>query len=148
MNQPKPRKWYYTLLAVAKRDLNMDEDQYRATLAEFGAKQKSGKPSASTMTVPQLEHCLEHFKSLGFKVRRPRSHTNPKEAQLKKIQAMWNELHAAGVLRQPYSEKSVTLFGARMTKVNNIRWATPLGLAKVIEALKGIANREGVRIET
>lgn len=142
----RTRQWYYRTLQVAKREVGMDDDSYRDVLMAFGATEKDGKFSATTLTIPQLEKVLSHFKTCGFKMKRAGAPKSFKDGQLRKCQAMWIELHKAGVFHQPYSEAALTKFAARMTGgVANIRWASPTGLAKTIEALKGIANREGVK---
>lgn len=146
MKKAKPKNWYYKILQVAKRELGMSEDAYRDVLADCGATEKNGKVSASTMTVPQLEQALSHLQSCGFKIKR--TQIPFKEAQLNKCKSIWAALHKAGVMRNPYSEESLSKFAYRITKSNHIRWATPTGMAQTIEALKDMAKRERVSIET
>jgi len=146
MNKPKSKFWYYKILRVAIREIGMDEDSYRDVLKAFGAKDKNGKFSASTMTVPQLEKTLSHLKSLGFKPKRPNT-VSYKDGQLMKIQKLWQLLFEAKVMRVPYSHQAASKYSARMTSVNQITWANPSELVKVIEALKAMAWREGVDLE-
>ena len=146
----KPRNWYYKILQVAKRDLGMDEDAYRDILAEFGAKESGGKISASTLSIPQLVQVVEHFKSLGFKIKKPVTALSPARIRLQQINkcaAIWHQLYEADQMRVPYSEASLSKFAYRLTKKNHIKWATPRELAEVIEALKAIAGRANVKIK-
>jgi hypothetical protein len=129
------------------REIGMSEEQYRDMLLEFGAKLKDGKPSASTLSIPALERVLSHLKSCGFRPRKAGTPVNFKQGQIAKCKKLWDLLFEAGVMRQPYSEASLTKYAFRMTGVNNIHWATSTGLAKTIEALKAMAKRERVNIE-
>ncbi len=147
MNVTKPRNWYYKILPIARREIGMDEEAYREMLSEFGAKEKGGKPSASTMSIPQMEQALSHLKECGFKPKRTGVKKDFREAQIAKCKKLWDVLHEGGVMRQPYSEATLSKFAYRTTKVNNIRWADSKGLTQTIEALKGVAKRERIDVE-
>lgn len=98
------------LIHVGKRDLRMSEDIYRLLL-----KVATGKTSTTDMTVPELEKALEAMKAKGFKVRhKTRPHPNPspkgrgatsrpvdQSAMVSKLRALWLDLHALGVVRDP-----------------------------------------------
>lgn len=146
MKKAKPKNSYYALFQIAKKNLSIGEDDYREILRQFGAKEKNDKISATTMTVPQLEKALSHFKSLGFKPVRKNVKLY-KQKQLDLIKAFWNRLHKAGVMRKPYSDAVASKYAYRITKLNQITWANSAQLSNVIEALKGMANREGVSLE-
>lgn len=147
MNQLRDRNWYYKTLQVAKRQLGMNNESYRSVLFGCGAKMDdSGKFSATTMSVVQLENALEHMRQCGFKFKRKKTPANFKDGQLAKIKGMWTKLHEAGVMHQPYSDKTISIFSKKITHQNHIKWASPTGLAKVIESLKSIAAREQVHL--
>lgn len=129
------------------RELSIEEDQYREILEEYGAKLSGDKISATTMTVPQLEKVLEHFKSIGFKLKHKGRIVSNKDRQLFKIKKTWEALHKGGAMNKPYSDATISKFAFKITGVNRIEWATPTGMAKVIEALKGIAKREHIDLE-
>jgi len=124
----------------------MSEEQYRDLLLHFGATEKENKISATTMTIPQLEEAVEYMKSSGFKIKRTRSGGDFRKRQIHKIQELWTALHNAGVMRQPYTESSASKFAFRHTQVAKLEWATTTGLAKTIEALKSMAQRNRVSI--
>ena len=60
------RKKLYQLIAIAKNSLGVDEDTHRDILADFGARQKQGRVSATTMTLAGLQAVLSHYESKGF----------------------------------------------------------------------------------
>ena len=108
---PTPnRQRLIRLIHVAKRDLSMDDDTYRAILQRIGK-----KASSADLTIPELEKVLEHLKRSGFKVR-SKSKSAPKPAQAKpsrplaqdleskKIRALWLFLHELGAVKNPSEE--------------------------------------------
>ena len=145
-NQSKPRNWYYKTLQVAKRELGMSDDEYRSVLYANGAKMDGDKFSAKTMSLSQLEAALEQMKQAGFKMRATKE--SWRKPLINKCKALWFALFEAGVMRQPYSEAVLTKFAYRHTGVNYINWAKTHGLRATIEALKAMAIREGIAIET
>jgi phage gp16-like protein len=63
---PAPnRQRLIRLIHVAKRDLSMDDDTYRAILQRIGK-----KASSADLTIPELEKVLEHLKRSGVTARR------------------------------------------------------------------------------
>ncbi|XLM22170.1 regulatory protein GemA, partial [Chromobacterium piscinae] len=52
------------LIHVAKRELALDDDSYRAILQRIGR-----QASAADLSVPELNQVLEYLKRNGFKVR-------------------------------------------------------------------------------
>ena len=88
------------LIHVAKRDLSMDDDTYRAILLRFGK-----KASSADLTIPELEKVLEHLKRSGFKVRSKAKPAQAKpsrplaqDGESKKIRALWLFLHELGAV--------------------------------------------------
>lgn len=139
-----PRKKLVRLIHVARRDLNMDEDTYRAILH-----QATGKASTSDMTVPELEKTLEHFKRCGFKIRHARKDKHGKTARsiplaqdpdAKKIRALWLFLHELGLVRNK-SENALAAYVKRITRVDALQWIDGDQVKIVIESLKKWAMR-------
>jgi phage gp16-like protein len=131
--RPDARARLVRLIHVAKRELNMDDDSYRAMLS--GCVKKD---SASTMTVPELERVVERMKRLGFRVKRtPGSAARPlaDDGQSKKIRALWLSLHEAGAVRNS-SESALASYVQRQTGVSALQWLTPAQASMVIESLK------------
>ena len=59
----KPKSWYIKLIHIAKNQLQLDDDLYRANLNEL-----TGKNSCSAMSIPELFKVLDHMKKSGFKI--------------------------------------------------------------------------------
>lgn len=127
------------LIHVAKRDLRLDDDVYRAALQSA-----TGKTSTTEMTVPELEKTLEAMKSKGFKVRHKTRGTRKggqasrpvdQEAQARKIRALWLGLHRAGIVRDP-NESALAAYVKRMTGVEALQWLDEHQASRVIEQLK------------
>ena len=120
------------LIHVAKSKLGMDDDSYRAILAQHGR----GMTSSKDLSVVELDAVLGHMKRCGFKViRAGKSRAMDTGGQLSKIRALWLDLHAFGSVRDP-SEKALAAFVHRMTGVEALQWLTGQQASKVIEELK------------
>lgn len=84
---PAPnRQRLIRLIHVAKRDLSMDDDTYRAILQRIGK-----KASSADLTIPELEKVLEHLKRSGFKVR-SKSKSAPKPERAKPSRPLAQDL--------------------------------------------------------
>lgn len=131
------------LIHVAKRDLQLDDDTYRAILQRVG-----GKDSSSDLTVPELEKVLEHMKRSGFKVRskakQPASAKSSRplaqDAESKKIRALWLFMHQIGVVKNP-SEEALASYVKRITGVDALQWINGDQAETLIESLKKWAMR-------
>lgn len=131
------------LIHVAKRDLQLDDDTYRAILQRVG-----GKGSSSDLTVPELEKVLEHLKRSGFKVRSkakqpaPAKSSRPlaQDAESKKIRALWLFMHQIGVVKNP-SEEALASYVKRITGVDALQWINGDQAETLIESLKKWAMR-------
>lgn len=131
------------LIHVAKRDLQLDDDTYRAILQRVG-----GKDSSSDLTVPDLEKVLEHMKRSGFKVRSkakqpaPAKSSRPlaQDAESKKIRALWLFMHQIGVVKNP-SEDALASYVKRITGVDALQWINGDQAETLIESLKKWAMR-------
>ena len=131
------------LIHVAKRDLQLDDDTYRAILQRVG-----GKDSSSDLTVPDLEKVLEHMKRSGFKVRSkakqpaPAKSSRPlaQDAESKKIRALWLFMNQIGVVKNP-SEEALASYVKRITGVDALQWINGDQAETLIESLKKWAMR-------
>jgi len=146
----KPRNHCYTLLAIAKKKLGWDDEFYRDVfLVKHGAKEKNGRVSASTLSIGQLHQALEDMKAHGFKPmqkKKPRSQTDFRTARIKKITAIWLQLHKEHIVRDP-SDTAMQRWCMSQTKKARLDWATSNDLNNCIEALKLWATREHVNLE-
>ena len=134
------------LIHVAKRDLSMDDDTYRAILQRIGK-----KASSTDLTIPELEKVLEYLKRSGFKVR-SKSKSAPKPAQekpsrplaqdleSKKIRALWLFLHELGAVKNP-SEEALAAYVKRIAGVDALQWISGEQAERLIETMKKWAMR-------
>ena len=129
---------------IARKDLALDEDSYRAVLERI-----TGKRSAAQLRQAELHDVIEEFKRLGWKAKK----TGPKRAgkraladggQAAKIRALWLDLYHLGELRDP-SEEALAGFVARVTGVEALQWVDGDQADRVIKALRGWLTRIGFR---
>lgn len=123
------RRRELALIHVAKQQLGMEDDAYRAVLWAIGR-----VSSAADLDWSGRKQLLDHLKKCGFRPRHTRS-TSAEDDQVKKIRALWLDLHAGGVVRDP-SEAALTKWVKRMTGVDSLRWLRPEQKVLIIESLK------------
>jgi len=102
------------LVHVAKRELNLDEDIYRSVLKDI-----TEKSSCAKMSIKELESVIDHFKTVGFKVK-TRKRYSPKTTsntlgEVGKIRALWITMYKAGFI-QDGSEQALDKFISRSLK--------------------------------
>lgn len=105
------------LIQVARRDLNLDEPNYRAILFAQG-----GNESLAVLPIDGMQKVLDYLKAQGFKVRSTK--TDRKQATGKdasKVRALWLFLHELGAVRDP-SEAALTAYVKRIAKVDDLQW--------------------------
>lgn len=137
----KTQKEYRTrlikLIQVARRDLNLDEPNYRAILFAQG-----GDESLAALPVDGMQKVLDYLKAQGFKVRKTR--TDRKQAtgiDASKVRALWLFLHELGAVRDP-SEAALTAYVKRIVKVDDVQWMrSGRRVETVIESQKKWAMR-------
>lgn len=130
---------------IARRDLALDDDTYRAMLSRL-----TGETSASACTDAQLGVVLDELKAKGWKPKviaggRKAPRIKPAQADqavAKKARALWISLHQLGVVEDP-SEAALEAFARRQLGVDRLRWAVPSEAFRLIEALKAWADRSG-----
>ena len=140
------------LIHVAKRELALDDEAYKAAIEGVA----QGKTSSADLTVTQLEMLLERFKSAGFKrqstaskARRksPVAGTPVRTPEISKIRAIWITMRQHGFVKDG-SETALNSYVQRMTiKLNGgvgvaeVGWLNDALAVKVLEALKGWHRR-------
>ena len=120
------------LIHIAKSQLHLDDDTYRASLIRI-----TSKNSTKAMTIPELNKVLDDFKTKGFKVA-PQKAGKLKKAdddQSKLIRHLWLSLHALGEVRDP-RESALANYVKRQTGVQFLQWLTMSQASTVIESLK------------
>lgn len=132
-NTADVRRRELAMIHIAKAQLGMDDEDYRALLWTIARVSSAGE-----LDWAGRKQLLDHFKKCGFKVRPPKRSGERElveDDQVKKIRAIWLELHAGGVVRDP-SERALNRWVKRMTGVDSMRWLRPDQKSAVIEALK------------
>lgn len=125
------------LIQVARRDLGLDEPNYRGILFAQG-----GNESLAAMPIDGMQKVLDYLKAQGFKVRSTK--TDRKQAtglDASKVRALWLFLHELGAVQDP-SEAALTAYVKRMVKVDDVQWMrSGRRVETVIESLKKWAMR-------
>ncbi|TCS38489.1 phage gp16-like protein [Paucimonas lemoignei] len=125
------------LIHVAKRELQLDDETYRAMLWSI-ARVKSSKDLDFT----GRKKVLDHLKARGFKVR-SKAAPSPQlaqDAESKKIRALWIFLHQIGVVQNP-AEEALAAYVKRITGVEALQWVNGKQALALIESLKKWAMR-------
>lgn len=134
------------LIHVARRELSMADESYRAMLANLPA--LGGKTSSADLSIQGLELVLEQLKAKGFKIKpKPRSTSRKRQErpladdrQSRLIRHLWLDLHKHGAVRDP-SERALASFVCRMAKISALQWLSTDQASKIIEHLKKWRDR-------
>jgi hypothetical protein len=142
------RHHLYKLLVVGKRELRMEEEDYRCLLERHGAGLIGDKHSATTMTIDGLKAALDEMRAKGFT---PQGKTlagaaDWRKPRIAKITALWCTLADAGVIKNR-SEASMIKFCARLTHKPRLEWASANDLNACIQALRAWAKNTGVKLD-
>lgn len=125
---------------IAKKQLDMDEDDYRAFLVRV-----AGKPSCSELSPQKLKAVLDEMKKLGFKPATKTKRIGTRKLndapQAKMIRALWLTLRDMGALTDS-SEAALLAFVKRMTGADAFEWLDSKQTNTVINALRGWIERE------
>lgn len=126
---------------VAKNQLGLDDDLYRAKLLKI-----TGKASTKDMTEAERQHVLTVFRNEGFSpasnTRRPNGRRQLSGKFAKKLQALWIAAYNLGIVRNR-DDDALEAFVTRQTGIAAERFLHHADdAAKVIEALKKWMARE------
>lgn len=133
-----------TLVHVGRRELGLDDEDYRALLESV-----TGSRSAKGLKAAQLEAVITVMKGLGFKVkgnatgrRSPPSAAHVQAPEVRKLRAIWITMFNDGLLCDG-SEDALGSYIRRMTTnsnggagINRAEWLTAKQAERVLEALK------------
>ncbi|MGE6160605.1 gp16 family protein [Aeromonas salmonicida] len=133
-----------TLVQVGRRELSLDEEDYRALLESV-----TGARSAKGLKAAQLEDVVKAMKGLGFKVkggttsrRSPPSSAHVQAPEVRKVRAIWITMYNDGFVRDG-SDDALGSYIKRMTAnsnggagINRAEWLTSAQAERVLEALK------------
>lgn len=132
------RKDVIKKIHIAKADLKLDDDRYRAMLLGL-----TGKDSCKDMTLIELNQVYRQMEKDGFvvKVKKGKATRKPENTpEQKKIWAIWFSLVDGGKVTD--STRALNAFIKRQTGIESIDWVKSSADAdKVIEGLKAIQKR-------
>lgn len=136
------RKQLMAQIHIAKNQLGMEEENYRATLQRI-----TGKDSCSEMKTSELVDVVQEMKRLGFKPksteRSQKKHgkkpsvTQSKEALISKIEAMIADLNL--------SWDYVHSMANRMFAIERVQWLDVGKLYKLTQALAVYQRKQKVK---
>ena len=133
------------ILHVARRELALDEDSYRAALLAHG-----GVSSARDLDYGGFRAVMRHFEACGFRRRTPPPETPPPQdtaigrrmaspGQIRKIYALWYSLGPS--YNRPGKEKqALRAFLTRRFRISHENFLTVEKARSVIEALKRMGS--------
>lgn len=129
------------LIHVAKRELSLNEDNYRAVL--MGA---TDKDSLRSMSLTELETVITALKKHGFKkknkAKRAGSRKMANTEQAKLIRAHWLSLYHLGEVRDP-SERAMQAYVKRMVRIEDLKWLDFKAADTVLGGLRDWMKRAG-----
>lgn len=129
---------------IARKELGLDEPQYRATLSRV-----TGRSSASDLSERQLEAVLDEMGRLGWTPKPSRRDgAQARTAGLsgpyaRKLRALWLVAYNLDLISDA-SDGAIIAFVKRQTGLAHERWMRDgRDAAKVIEAIKAMLTRDG-----
>ncbi len=128
------RKPMLAKVHLARKDLGLDDETYRAVLVRV-----TGKTSSAACQRRQLVDLLAEFKRLGWAGADGRKKSD--KAHVRKVFALWEQMAADGIPRIP-GRAGLLAFVQRMAGVDDPEWMSPEQATRVIEALKAWRARE------
>lgn len=118
---------------IAKKDLGLDDDTYRALLSRV-----AGKTSAKDLSPLEAAKVLRELERLGFQPKRNKTKPNPAAGREKLVGKIEAQLAAAG---RPWEYADG--LAKRLYKVEKLEWLNPEQLRGVVAALAYDAKRHG-----
>ncbi|MEI8607840.1 regulatory protein GemA [Enterovibrio sp. Hal110] len=145
------------LIHIAKRELQLDDDTYRAML-----KRETGSDSCKAMRLDELDKVLSAMEPQGFKRKKSANSkqtkkrlspkTQGKPDVISKIRALWITMAKEGIIHDG-SETALDAYVRRMTKrqtgegVDHIDWCNDEQAVRIVEALKQWIIRVKVQVD-
>lgn len=125
---------------IARRQLALAEDDYRAILQRV-----TGKSSSKGLPDGALEAVLAEFRRLGWESKAGKRGSGYGKPHVRKIYALWKEAGIVGAVDNA-SKEALRSFVMRQTGKAAPEFCAPADATKVTEALKAIIRRaEGGR---
>lgn len=124
---------------IAKKDLGLDDETYRAMLWTVARVH-----SSADLDFHSRKRVLQHLKERGWtnKPARKANTLRPlaSDDQSRKIRALWLDLHATGKVADP-SELALVSYVKRITGIDSLQWLPSYQASRVIETLKKWQDR-------
>lgn len=125
---------------VAKRQLRLDDDTYRAIVRRVSARYGHPVTSSADMHPRERAALLDELRNHGFRrVAEPAKSIAQGAPQTKFIRAMWALLHEREQFREP--EKVLRGFCKRVTGKDAVNWLDAHDANRLIEAIKARLQR-------
>lgn len=123
---------------VARKQLGLDEDTYRAVLVRV-----TGKASTRDMSEPERNRVVEELRRQGFRPAPSKGVRKGLQGPFAgKLQALWIAAWNLGLVENR-ADAALVAFVRRQTGIEHMNWLRdPADAAKVIEALKGWMARD------
>lgn len=123
---------------IAKKDLGLSEDAYRAILAGIG-----GVESAGDLDLGGLNDVLAHMQRLGFEPKRSKATGTLPKDKAGQIKRIWAQCFS---LRRPVPEYADGM-AKKMFGIAKVQWCNPVQLRAVSIALTYQQQREGAPVK-
>ena len=136
---------------VAKKQLGLDDDLYRAIIERVSAKfRREPVRSSAQLKPPERVAVLAEFERLGFKPTPPggdrREWIDVKDDRhSRKLIALFDEACRRGIFRAKSRRTALRKFLRRQTGRDAIQWLGSTECNQVIEALKAMIARDGAK---
>ena len=136
------RTYYHQQIAIAKnwamrKVAGFDDSHHRDILLEFGATEKDGRLSATTLTDHGCRAVLAHYGRMGFGRSRPSM--NPQQVL---ILSLWGQLGDAQKVEQASRPALMAWLSRQLGKdIRRLEDITPRECSNIIEQLKAWLER-------
>lgn len=129
-----PRDPLLAQIHIARAQLALEDDDYRALLRRV-----TGKESSAELSDTQRRAVIAELKRRGFKTKGTGRRKSDKP-YVRKVFALWGELKREGVWRED-GVKSLRAFVKKMASVDDPEFMDYAEATKVIEAMKKMKER-------
>ncbi len=131
------RKTELAKIHLAKKDLAMTDDSYRALMLRV-----TGKESAAALSATERSKLIAEFVRLGWQPKRRKAASGDdwRTPRIRLIWRLWHWLADHAVVRSR-SSTSLLAFCAQHMQATRLEWAESEELNKIVEALKDWQRR-------
>lgn len=140
------RRTMIAKIQIARKQLGLDDDTYRAIIARHG----EGATSSRDLLIEQMDAVLREFTGKGWAPKPPKSKGARGDRQgrklatgpeVEKIRALWLWMNTLGIVRDA-SESALASYARRIAGIDDLHWADGWRCHRLIETLKKWAQRE------